>query len=144
MKTLLETALPQSYGSEQKITVTEEFQKGTFGVTDPKSCNDCKTHSSYFYQCCNRNVSMHNSSVIVHIIRLEEVFQQFKKVSALKEGGCCDMLMYTNDKVAVMDMTCSRPDYIDDREGSDGKTKKRQACCRLLSNGRFNQKTEKM
>lgn len=125
MKNLLENHLAVSYGSTRKISVQEKTNYGDFEVTDPKSCKDCEEHSSYFYRSCvDKQVSKHNSSKLVKLIRLEDVFQEFTKISALSQGGCCDMLMYSEDKIVLMDMTCSRPQYLESRIDSDGTMKR--------------------
>jgi hypothetical protein len=114
MRDLLETKLAASYGSQQKISVQEDTKSGLFGVNDPKACRDCENRTSYFYCSCeDKKVSMHKSEKPVKIIYLEDVFLQFRNVSSLTKGGCCDMLMYSDDKVVMMDMTCTRPEYVE-------------------------------
>lgn len=113
MKKYLEIDLAASYGCKHNIVVTEVCKIGEFGVTDVKSCTDCKSHSSYFYDSCdNRTVSLHSSVTTVRLISLEDVFQQFRDVPELSTGGCCDVLMYSDHKVVVMDMTCTRVEYL--------------------------------
>ncbi len=128
MRELLKTKLAASYDSVQNISVDEEFANGNFGVTDPKACNDCAQYTSYFYRSCDyKKVSKHKSEKPVKMIRLEDVFQQFRNVPALTKGGCCDMLMYSEDKVAVMDMTCTRPEYIEEHTTKDKVVKGKRA-----------------
>ncbi|HRM89869.1 MAG TPA: hypothetical protein PLK68_05335 [Thomasclavelia ramosa] len=114
MRDLLETELAASYGSQQMISVQEDTKSGLFGVNDPKACSDCINRTSYFYRSCeDKKVSKHKSKKLVKIICLEDVFQQFRNVPSLTKGGCCDILMYSDDKVVVMDMTCTRPEYLE-------------------------------
>lgn len=113
MRQLLETKLAEAYASTKKIIVHEEVESGEFGITDTKSCRDCENCTSYFYRTCeSRFVSLHQSENPVSIICIEDIFQQFPNIKALSQGGCCDVLMSTQEKIVVMDTTCLRPEYV--------------------------------
>lgn len=114
MKRLLEQYFAQSYKSTKIITVEERIEKGDFSTTDDKSCNDC---NKYFSESCGeKEVSLHKSDKEIHIIRFEDIFQKFSNIKDISQGGCCDLLMYSDEKIAVTDMTCSRPQYLEQYE----------------------------
>lgn len=129
MKELLEHSLGSSCGSTKIIKVEEYEEQGEFGLTDIKACDDCKLHTCDFFDACaDKIVSRHISDIPVKIISLEDVFRSFPHIEKLSVGGCCDRLMYSYNKLVMMDMTCSKPEYITayTTEGKlrDGKQRK--------------------
>lgn len=113
MTDLIAHDLPAAYGSTLQAAVAARQESGAFAIYDTKSCRDCASHSPYFYRTCEpREVSRHTAATIVTVITLEDVLQQFPKIEALSKGGCCDTLMFSQSRVALMDMTCSRPEYL--------------------------------
>ncbi len=94
------------------IEVLEDIKDGDFGLTDTKSCNDCLNNTRYFTESCDDKIvlNIHNEEE-VRVICLEKVFQDCTNTEAA-EGGCCDYLLYSNRKIAVTDLTCSRPEFI--------------------------------
>ncbi len=102
MRELIENAL--------SLSVAEDCREGDWGLTDKRSCADCSTHSNYFYISCDDKIVLKlHSGAPVRAIRLEEVFQTSPELSA---GGCCDYLLYDGDKVALCELTCSRPEHV--------------------------------
>lgn len=102
MKDLLEREL--------SLTVDEYAKVGDWGLTDDKSCSDCASHSGYFYSSCkDRLVMKLHSEEDVNVIHLETVFQN---AANLRAGGCCDYLLYDADKIALCELTCTRPEYL--------------------------------
>ncbi len=98
---------------ELSVTIEEDAQAGDrdWGLTDGKSCEDCAIHTNYFYESCkDRLVMKLHSEDDVHVIHLENVFQNAMN---LRAGGCCDYLLYGADKIVLCELTCTRPEYLD-------------------------------
>ena len=57
------------------------------------------------------------------MINLEKYFQQFANHKQIALGGNCDLLLYSQDKVAFIDLTCMRPEFLE-AHLVDGKLKK--------------------
>lgn len=113
MRELLANDLAASYGCKRNADVEQEVLSGDFDLYDHKACTDCRAHSRYFYESCeDRCVSKHHSEKEVNVVTLENIFSQFADIPALSHGGCCDKLLYSEDTVMVMDMTCTRPEYL--------------------------------
>lgn len=109
MKDLIERAF-STYNPN--IRVSEDVKDSDFGLTDTKSCNDCWNNTRYFAESCDDKtvLNIHNTEK-VRVICLEKVFQDCTNTEAAL-GGCCDYLLYSNHKIAVTDLTCSRPEFI--------------------------------
>lgn len=82
---------------------------GELSLNDQKSCNNC---ISYFSEGCNHVVLKVEASEDVQVINLEQIFLDAKKES-LKIGGLCDWLMYSDTKIALAELTCCLPQYLE-------------------------------
>lgn len=81
---------------------------GELSLNDQKSCNNC---ISYFSEGCDHVVLKVAASEGVQVINLEQIFLDAKKES-LKIGGLCDWLMYSDTKIALAELTCCLPQYL--------------------------------
>lgn len=97
---------------------------GELSLNDQKSCNNC---IRYFSDGCDHVVLKVEASEDVQVINLEQIFLDAKKES-LKIGGLCDWLMYSDTKIALAELTCCLPQYLENctvnGEEIDGKRAK--------------------
>ena len=84
---------------------------GELSLNDQKSCNNC---ISYFSEGCDHVVLKVAASEDIQVINLEQIFLNAKKES-LKIGGLCDWLMYSDTKIALAELTCCLPQYLENR-----------------------------
>lgn len=84
---------------------------GELSLNDQKSCNNC---IRYFSDGCDHVVLKVEASEDVQVINLEQIFLDAKKES-LKIGGLCDWLMYSDTKIALAELTCCLPQYLENR-----------------------------
>ena len=125
MLTLLKKDFPDYYRLTRRILVECKTYVSDFSLTDWKSCNDCQSHTKYFYLQCDKEVLRIATSKGINVINLEDYFQQYSDKKEIVSGGCCDLLLYEAEKVAFIDLTCTRPVYIDnhivDKKFKEGK-----------------------
>ena len=125
----------------QSISICAKEETKDFILTDNKSCNDCNTKSAYFARSCTEHgmlkihCNTHLKTVIAKCcitlsdfetakINIENAIQDTNNID-LRSGGCCDYLVYDDNKIALIELTCSRPEYInDERNGKRTKAYK--------------------
>ena len=109
---------------------------GELSLNDQKSCNNC---IRYFSDGCDHVVLKVEASEDVQVVNLEQIFLDEKKES-LKIGGLCDWLMYSDTKIALAELTCCLPEYLENHivngEKKEGKRAKAYSQlsrdCRLM------------
>lgn len=106
----------------QSISICAKGEEKDFILTDNKSCNDCYTNSAYFARSCTEHGMLKiHCNTHVEVINIENAIQDTNNIN-LRSGGCCDYLVYDDNKIALVELTCSRPQYIDDeRKGKRTK-----------------------
>ena len=114
---LLEREFARAIGSTKIPMVKSVIYKADFALNDPVACRptDCPT---YFRTGCDCIVSKHAvRSHAVVVIDIEDFFKQFPTIP----GRVCDRLLYDGDKLVLMDMTCSRPGFLEPSPTRKGK-----------------------
>lgn len=92
--------------------------RGRFGLADEISCRDCSSLTRYFYvSCTDRIVLRVISNYDVHVVNLEKVFQSSGNED-LMQGGCCDYLLYSDNRLVLADLSCSRPNYVEKKRAT--------------------------
>lgn len=115
MLALLNKDFPEYYNLNRKVVVEYQSYDSSFPLTDSKSCIDCQANSHYFYRQCYEKVVLNVAvSQRVDVISIENYFQQYNDKVEIASGGRCDFLLYSTDKVAFIDLTCSRPAFVED------------------------------
>ncbi len=115
MLELLNKDFPKYYNLNRKVIVERQSYDSDFPLNDWKSCTDCQAKSYYFYrQCLVKEVIRIAVSQTIEVINIENYFQQYNDKQEIASGGCCDYLLYSNDKVAFIDLTCIRPKFIEE------------------------------
>ena len=109
----------------QSISICAKEETKDFILTDNKSCNDCNTKSAYFARSCTEHGMLKiHCNTHVEVINIENAIQDTNNID-LRSGGCCDYLVYDDNKIALIELTCSRPEYInDERNGKRTKAYK--------------------
>ena len=98
----------------QSISICAKEETKDFILTDNKSCNDCNTKSAYFARSCTEHGMLKiHCNTHVEVINIENAIQDTNNID-LRSGGCCDYLVYDDNKIALIELTCSRPEYIND------------------------------
>lgn len=98
----------------QSISICAKEETKDFILTDNKSCNDCNTKSAYFARSCTEHGMLKiHCNTHVEVINIENAIQDTNNID-LRSGGCCDYLVYDDNKIALIELTCSRPQYIND------------------------------
>ena len=136
MLTLLNKDFPEYYNLNRKVIVVNQLYNSDFPLTDWKSCAGCQVESYYFYrQCLDKEVfkvSIKGNEGI-YVINHEKYVQQYSDKPGITFGGSCDYLLCSTNKVAFVDLTCSRPSYIEGRQvGSEFKEGKRSVAFKQL------------
>lgn len=92
--------------------------RGRFGLADEISCRDCSSLTRYFYvSCTDRIVLRVISNYDVHVVNLEKVFQSSGNEDLMR-GGCCDYLLYSDTRLVLADLSCSRPNYVEKKRAT--------------------------
>lgn len=109
----------------KSISICAKEETKDFILTDNKSCNDCNTKSAYFARSCTEHGMLKiHCNTHVEVINIENAIQDTNNID-LRSGGCCDYLVYDDNKIALIELTCSRPEYInDERNGKRTKAYK--------------------
>lgn len=109
----------------KSISICAKEETKDFILTDNKSCNDCNTKSKYFASSCTEHGMLKiHCNTHVEVINIENAIQDTNNID-LRSGGCCDYLVYDDNKIALIELTCSRPEYInDERNGKRTKAYK--------------------
>lgn len=98
----------------KSISICAKEETKDFILTDNKSCNDCNTKSKYFASSCTEHGMLKiHCNTHVEVINIENAIQDTNNID-LRSGGCCDYLVYDDNKIALIELTCSRPEYIND------------------------------
>lgn len=115
MLALLNKDFPEYYNLNRRVIVDYQSYNSGFSLTDWKSCIDCQAKSYYFYRQCHEKVVLNVAvSQRVDVINIENYFQQYNDKVEIASGGRCDFLLYSTNKVAFIDLTCSRPTFLED------------------------------
>jgi len=144
MECLLEQYLLKLSGGRKPISIPYESYSREFGLSDQKSCEDCKKNTRYFYNSCDTDkyfVSLHKSNVCVKSICLEDIFQKTGKIPELQKGGCCDLLLYSDNKVALVEMTCGRQKYVGGKRAK-AYQQLRDSVCKLRKSDAISKKLD--
>lgn len=134
MLELLLKDFPDHYKLIRKVGVENKSFDSNFSLTDLKSCVDCHNKTNYFYrQCMDQKVFSVSTNEKVDVINHEKYIQQYSDKSEIASGGCCDYLLSSTNKVAFVDLTCTRPSYIDGhRVGIEFREGKRSVAFKQL------------
>lgn len=127
----------------KSINLREEVFNGSHGLNDPLACKKCIKE-------CSDKVQLRIETLSdVHCLGLDKVFDLVKE----KVGDTCDYMLQDNDRVALVEMTCSQEKYVDESTFTEVCNESKRAKARyqlrntlslLYTNGVIKQHLEKM
>ncbi len=107
MKNLLENEFTDQYEmTGKKHPVSFSTVVGNVSCCDEISCKQC---IPFFYSNCGHETFLLYSESELMILKIEEFINSFKKLS----GNRCDLMLYDNQKVVLLDMYCGMSNYVD-------------------------------
>lgn len=108
LKELFESTFYVTFHPKSKLTIAleEQVHLGKFSLVDPKACRDCK------FKCSDaedgREQLLVNAKSEVHVMSVDSVMNNI----AEDVGDTCDYMLDDNEKVALVEMTCSSSRYV--------------------------------
>lgn len=107
MKELLENQFSLMYDpSRKRHTVQEDVLIGDRSLRDEQSCGQCKP---FFTQTCEHETFLIHADSSVRLLAIEGFLNSFPKI----EGERCDVLLFDENKIVLLDMYCGMSDYLD-------------------------------
>lgn len=100
------------------VCLIEKTHTGTFSLVDTKFCSDC---SICKYDITEQKNLLIESSTEVNSLKLEQVFELVKD----NLGENCDYILGDDNKVVLIEMTCSKSEYVDCTNDKSKRTKAR-------------------
>lgn len=85
---------------------------GPFTLKDDTACANCQQQHAYFYNTCNYENMCINANNAATLINHEAFMVALKQ----EKGGVADFLLYTQNSVAFIDLTCGFSQYIESHE----------------------------
>lgn len=118
---------PAGYGSTKHVTVEAIEKAGSFSLFDKITCEQAVQQEANLKKTicianCNQEVAKFKSGSTTYIINHEEYIGNFK-IPAIARGGRCDSLIYNDQTIAFVEMTCSAESAIEDMTKVDGAFK---------------------
>lgn len=108
LKELFESTFYVTFPAKTNITIAleEQVHSGKFSLVDPKACRDCK------FKCSDvedeRKQLLVDAKSEVHVMSVDSVMNNI----AEDVGDTCDYMLDDNEKVALVEMTCSSSKYV--------------------------------
>lgn len=123
MKELLEQYFGAYYGSTRtNVYVDTDDKTGEFRLCDSKACNDCLNKTPKYENDCDHTVLKCKSDDNIKVFWIEKFIDEFNNLRAMPTHSKCDIMMSNDNTIVFCDMSCSKPEYIDDFQ-SNGKNK---------------------
>lgn len=85
---------------------------GLFVLKDDIACSNCQRRHTYFYNTCNYENMCIDAVNAATLINHETFMVDLKQ----KDGGVADFLLYTQNTVAFIDLTCGFSQYMESHE----------------------------